>query len=106
MLMFSFEYTFFPVAHDLVERYNNAGPEGKNMLEMQHGKLNILKLIQEVASNTFINTECKPCPNCKSPILVSSASFFKQDVIADCLSPMALEQPVFFSVHKYAFQFV
>ncbi|VDK27383.1 unnamed protein product, partial [Taenia asiatica] len=56
-------------SRDLVERYNNAGPEGKNMLETQHGKLNILKLIQEVASTTFISTECKPCPNCKSPIL-------------------------------------
>ncbi|KAL5112323.1 hypothetical protein TcWFU_006461 [Taenia crassiceps] len=56
-------------ARDLAERYNNAGPEGKNMLEAQHGKLNILKLIQEVASSTFINNECKPCPKCKSPIL-------------------------------------
>lgn len=56
-------------ARDLVERYDNAGPDGKNMLETQHGKLNILKLIQEVASNTFISTQCKPCPNCKSPIL-------------------------------------
>ncbi|VDM34950.1 unnamed protein product [Hydatigera taeniaeformis] len=56
-------------ARDLVERYNNAGPDGKNMLDTQYGKLNILKLIDEVASATFIAVQCKPCPNCKSPIL-------------------------------------
>lgn len=55
-------------ARDLVERYNNAGEQGQEMMEKQHGKLNILKIIDEVASNSFIASNCKPCPNCKSPI--------------------------------------
>ncbi|VDL18721.1 unnamed protein product [Hymenolepis diminuta] len=55
-------------ARDLVERYNNAGEQGQEMMEKQYGRLNILKLIDEVASNSFIFSNCKPCPNCKSPI--------------------------------------
>ncbi|KAM7540853.1 hypothetical protein Aperf_G00000041572 [Anoplocephala perfoliata] len=55
-------------ARDLVERYRNAGEQGQQMMEKQHGRLNILKLIDEVASNSFIVSNCKPCPNCKSPI--------------------------------------
>ncbi|VDO01293.1 unnamed protein product [Rodentolepis nana] len=56
------------VARDLVERYNNAGEQGQELMNKKHGRLNILKVIDEVASNSYITSNCKPCPNCKSPI--------------------------------------
>ncbi len=60
------------LANELVQRYQTAGPQGKSQMEYEYGKVNLEKLIEENASNQFIGSQCKPCPNCKSPIQVRS----------------------------------
>uniref|UniRef100_A0A5K3ENI0 RBR-type E3 ubiquitin transferase n=1 Tax=Mesocestoides corti TaxID=53468 RepID=A0A5K3ENI0_MESCO len=55
-------------ANEIVQRYKSAGPQGRAQMELEYGLININKLIDEQASYTFIGSNCKPCPNCKSPI--------------------------------------